>query len=322
MTEPHKNNACAGAYPDWLDVLLTDKCNAQCSWCIEKDGYHPKERVDVDTLIQKILETGKQKIMLLGGEPCLYKDLPILIQKLSNRYSKSVYLTTNGSGFGTWKLQNLHHLTGINISIHHFALEYNKIITGIDLVDFPLKEVIEHLRNYGVLVRLNCNLIKNYIDDRKSVENYIDFAKNLNVDKVRFSELAVDSERFVSAYEILNMSLDTDPFVKGCSVETGIHGMPINFRIMCGLQTNKRPAPKTPRQSPGAVLYYNGKLYDGWQKEEDMSGREHVIKDVLKKVKEGELTLEQAESIIKTIIKNEKTETVVESVSSGFGCRY
>ena len=77
---PNKNNSCGGAYLDWLEINLLKECNACCKWCIELKGYHPKQVVSYAKIAEAALKTEAKNIILLGGEPTLYKDLNKLIE--------------------------------------------------------------------------------------------------------------------------------------------------------------------------------------------------------------------------------------------------
>ena len=107
----------------------------------------------------------------------------------------------------------------------------------------------------------------------------------------------------------------------GCNSDVKINGMPVNFRQMCGLQTIKRKKPINPEQVRKQVLYYDGKIYNGWQTEI----KETVVKDkeiikLLQDVKNGKIDIAEASLIIGKEIG--KTETVVRHERSSSGCQY
>ena len=158
--KPHEDNFCGGNFQDWLEVNLTDICNGSCSWCVEKNGYHPSKHVSPEILLEKILCAGKTNIILLGGEPTLYKYIKFLIDGLTKN-KHNVFITTNGSmltkSFAEEKLKNI---TGLNISLHHYDFEKNRDITGITLAKYVLKQSIDTLKENGVSIRFNCNCIK------------------------------------------------------------------------------------------------------------------------------------------------------------------
>lgn len=322
---PNKKNFCGGNFQDWLEVMITDKCNGRCSWCIDKEGYHPTKHASWNKLARRIIDCDKDHIILLGGEPTLYRDLNkviVAIVTLTNA-EKKVYVTTNGSMLTPEYVEHhLYRLTGINISIHHHDLERNYDITGIPLEMLVLKESIKELRKNAVRIRLNCNIIKGQVDSKKSILSYIEFAKELGAHNVRFAELKDDNDNFVDIAEILDhkYGLNDDPFVLGCHSNAIINGTLVNFRQMCGLQTNKRPKPINPKQASKTVLYYDGVFYDGWQSKYGgycMTSKK--LRKLLRDVARGIITPEMAQKRIEKAAAEDRIEAQ-QVVSSG--CRY
>lgn len=264
---PNKRNFCGGGFPGWLEVMLTDKCNGSCSWCIERDGWHPDIHVDWFAIAAAARDHGAQNIILLGGEPTLYQDLVSLIGILTMQ-GRRVWITTNGSLLTRQYVANiLPQIFGVNISLHHYGVTKNAAITGVLLKNANLLESIQELHKGGAVVRLNCNCIKGAIDSVSEISQYIEFAKWVGADKVRFAELKQDEKQFVDLAKLLDYKygLNDNPFLSGCNSDAVINGMPVNFRQMCGLQTSRRECPKDPEQIMKKVLYYDGKIYNGWQ---------------------------------------------------------
>ena len=295
---PNPKNSCAGNFSDWLEVHLIDKCNAHCAWCVEKDGYHPKKSVSWPRMANLIIGHDATNVILLGGEPTLYKYLKPLIRAL-NDANKKVWITTNGSLLTPEFIEN--NLEGINISIHHYDLKLNEKITGVSLKNLSIGK----LKN----VRFNCNCISGAIDSVTKILNYIEFAKQSGADKVRFAELKNDTHKFVDLSKLFEY-LNDDPFTEGCSHDVKINGFDVNFRQMCGLQTPLRPKPVNPQQTIKQVLYYDGLFYDGWQKETKMEDKE-LIK-ILEDVASGKKSVAEAALLI-------DRSTIIESTG---GCQY
>jgi MoaA/NifB/PqqE/SkfB family radical SAM enzyme len=271
---PNKNNFCGGSFKDWLEVYLTDTCNGNCSWCIDKEGFKPKLSVSSDELVKMIEKSKKKNVLLVGGEPTLYKDSNYLISTLVHKQI-NVYITTNGSTLTELNIirNNLALCKGVNISLHSYNLDVNKKITGLSLNYNILKDAISLLQNGGASIRFNCNLIKDAIDSKIEIEKYIDFAKGLNVSNVRFAELKNDTSNFVSLYSIYKdqYGINDDPFTKGCNISAKIKDIDINFRLMCGLQNSNASIPKNYKQKQKkVVLYYDGNFYKGWMKKTEI----------------------------------------------------
>jgi len=264
---PCSANFCAGAFPDWLEVNLLKHCNAKCEWCIEKNGFHPEFNAPWHVIADKAISFGAENVILLGGEPTLYIKLPDIIARL-NEAGRKVWLTTNGSKLTKCFAESkLHGVYGVNISVHHYCMQKNRVITGLDIKVSELAPAIDYLIDNGVKVRLNCNCISGMIDTEKEIERYIKFARLLGVNSVRFAELKHADESFVNIPEVMGFKygLTNAPFTDGCSKNTVIDGVDINFRTMCGLQTDTRVKPINSVQVQKHVLYYDGKIYDGWQ---------------------------------------------------------
>ncbi len=337
MTLPHIKNFCGGNFQDWLEVMLENKCNGNCFFCIEKNGFKPKT-VDWSTLASKILKTNKKNILLLGGEPTLYPDLKNLIQAITYD-NRNVYITTNGGKLmnENFAEENLSLITGINISIHHYDLERNKKITGIDLIEEYLVDVIKWFQSKNITVRINCNCIAGEIDSKEEILEFIDVAKSWEVNSVRFAELKND-DRFVDLAKIFEYEygLNDDPFMCGCHQNTIINGMPINFRQLCGMQTNKRAKPVEPKQILKDVLYCDGNIYKGWQtikKEKIMSKKSNkemreMLEAVLEQVALGDITVKSAAKcllpLVMTSCEKEEVDNCCkkESTETGSGCAY
>jgi MoaA/NifB/PqqE/SkfB family radical SAM enzyme len=291
--EPHPNNFCGGNYQDWLEVNLTPDCNAKCSWCVEKKGWHPKEKVSYGHLATSILYSGKKNIILLGGEPTLYKDLRKLIRLIVSE--KNVYITTNGSELDCVFIREvLPGIKGVNISIHHYDHYKNEEITGIvGQKFFYLKEKVKQLKEMGIKVRLNCNIIRGYIDSGQEILNYVDWAKNIGVTDVRFAELKGDDTFFVDLSKIVYLGV-TDPFIEGCSKDVVVRGVNVNYRLMCGFNTKLRPQHDWPTFKPKDVLYYDGKMYPGWQVEMEKEMKNNKLEKLFQDLYDKKITVAAA----------------------------
>ena len=298
--KPHKDNFCGGNFQDWLEVNLTNKCNAKCKWCVEKKGWHPKKHAPWKTICKAAISSGKTNIILLGGEPTLHKDLKKIIKNLHDA-GKRVWVTTNGSKLTkNWVSKNMIGIYGVNISIHHYNLLKNEIITSVQLDEKKLVMAISELHSMGATVRLNCNCIKGYIDSRSEINQYIEWGKLMGANKIRFAELKHDDNKFVDLAAILDhqYGLNDDPYIHGCNQDTVINGMPVNFRQMCGMQTKMRKLPDNPEIIDKNVLYYDGNMYDGWQTRGGLIGS---LNDILYNVKDGKISVEDALKKIKEL---------------------
>lgn len=323
---PNKKNFCGGNFQDWLEIMLISRCNGICSWCIEKDGYKPKQIASWQKIANTAIRTGKKNVILLGGEPTLYPNIGELIRFLI-LHRKNVYVTTNGSRLSKEYIdENLIGITGVNISIHDYPVELNRNITGIKLNANSLFENVKICKENNISVRFNCNVIKGHVDSKQGIFNYIKYAKEMGANKIRFAELKNNIDLFVDLKQALPSihELTEDPFLFGCNHDVIINDMPINLRQMCGLQTPKRIKPTNPEQTKKQVLYYDGEIYNGWQttREKKMTDKELI--DLLEKVKSGVSSV--AEAAIKITREKENggpgvREKIITATEGG-GCCY
>lgn len=324
--KPNSNNFCGGNYQDWVEVMLTHKCNGSCTWCVDKEGFHPKHRASWRCLAEVLEKLNRKNIILLGGEPTLYKDLDILVRRLVNS-GFNVYITTNGSRM-TLLSKTVYGLAGINISIHHYLPHRNKAITGIGHGLNVLKANIDHLwYRDKTPTRFNCTLIEGEIDSIEEIHKYVSFAKTMGAKSVRFAELKHDT-KFVDLHALFGNvhGLTDDPYTNGCSTTTNAFEIPVSFRQMCGIQTEFRPMPIDPEPSASkkTVLYYNGILYDGWQtqnkKEAIMPKKKLSVEEILVRVKSGKMTIETASKLL----EKRKSEAIQRKVTQhdAVHCQY
>ena len=105
--------------PDFVQLIVTRRCNLACSYCNEFDNS--SKGIDKEVLKQRIdqifrLET--ENISFLGGEPLLHKDIAELVAYAREKF-KRVMITTNGFPLriGLIKLLNAAELSDIEVSI-------------------------------------------------------------------------------------------------------------------------------------------------------------------------------------------------------------
>jgi hypothetical protein len=321
---PHPRNFCGCGFPDWLEVNLTPFCNASCAWCVERRGWHPRHRATWEEIADAAIATRRMNIILLGGEPTLHPDIGRIIERI-RKAGLNPWVTTNGSKLSAeWVCDNLRGVEGVNISVHHYEMARNAQITGLTLDEAALRGAVDVLGVMGATVRMNCNCIREQIDSADEMRRYVKWAKEIGASKIRFAELKHADGDFVDLAQVLDHKYGTNdnPFRDGCSSDAVIDGMPVNFRQMCGMQTRRRPCPESPEIVPHPVLYYDGKLYDGWQqrKESDMTTKEMV--QVLEQVKSGKITVAEAAILIDRDQRREQEPIRRSQPEGGGSCVY
>lgn len=280
-------NSCAGGYGNCLDVKITNICNSSCAFCIERGGYSPEnQKGPVELALDTVSQADFPTVLILGGEPLMY---PRLLQylELIRPYKQKIYLTTNGTLLDN-KYVNLEklgkYLDGINISIHHYLEEKNDMVLrggtmnasagkpNIHLDFTALKQAIKVLKAQNCTVRINCNLVKGFIDSYRSAGKMMALADWLHADELRFSELQNSPEVFADAYTIFE-GLPEDPYSEGCEVDVfarqkqrNPYAMKVRLKLTCGrVNPLRKPVLSTPeRTGKTRVLYPNGRITSGW----------------------------------------------------------
>ncbi len=86
-----------------LRVSVTDKCNFRCRYCMPAEGLEWLRKDEILTfeeirrLVGAMAAMGVREVRLTGGEPLVRRDLPVLVEMLSQLPGvEDLSLTTNG----------------------------------------------------------------------------------------------------------------------------------------------------------------------------------------------------------------------------------
>lgn len=232
------------------NVALTKACNGRCPFCIDRHACANSDNLPVAKILANV---NTDTVLLLGGEPLLYPYLYTLISKLKAK-QKTVIMTTNASLLRE-KMASLTELDALNISIHHPDLEVHNKLTGLTLNKSDLRSSIAYLKQHGVDVRINCNLMRGYVDSEYMKERMISFASLLGANGVRFSELMLtdgldeDTRKWIIEHRISASSVDCSeklakPEIYGCEQKLDSF---VSFKVVCkdvfAGSTDCRPSP-------------------------------------------------------------------------------
>lgn len=131
----------------WLPI--TYKCNNRCSWCYAKNEAPNKKELYIsneDLFLNFLSDLGVGKIVLIGGEPTLYKNIHNLINKFRKKNIR-VGMVSNGrrlSDYGFCK-----KLKDVGISSTTVSIEGSKdyLHDGITNINGSFKQSIAGLEN-------------------------------------------------------------------------------------------------------------------------------------------------------------------------------
>ncbi|TFW51794.1 radical SAM protein [Bradyrhizobium sp. MOS001] len=201
MTLPHLT------FPAHVNLDVTYKCNASCSFCYIIDQDAPLvQHTDISKLekiIFRLAEAGALRINFFGGEPLLLKELPYLI-----KYAKSLDLRTtlisNGLPVSSRFCEEVAgHLDTMAISIHGLQPDHDRIL-GIPGAFEKILSRLELLQRSNIDVGINYTVIEG------ADKHFLDLARRLIGDYgVKF----VSANRFIGGRDKkdrdLTPSLDT-----------------------------------------------------------------------------------------------------------------
>ena len=178
-----------------LYIKINDGCNAKCEFCSNRT-MQDMGKINLEKL-EYVLKYFNERLLLnrisiTGGEPMLKIDLLNDVANLIYKVIPDATVTINTNGNNLRKIVNLDavdKIEGIHISRHHYKDEINKKIFGTEVASIEdIKYVMNNVKNKKLL-RLNCLLMKNNIDNIEEVEKYLEFASNLEIFRVGFVSL-------------------------------------------------------------------------------------------------------------------------------------
>jgi len=209
------------------------------------DFAHRKDILSYEEIIRlsKIFsELGVDKVRLTGGEPFVRKDIDVLLQSLSEIFSK-VHITTNATLLESYipLLKEL-HITGLNISIDSLDRNRFSMITRRDSYEIVMKNILSCIEN-KIPTKLNVVAMKG-INDIEIID-FIKFGLEHNIE-VRFIEAMPfnddDGNRdvFISAEDIEELiAMEFSSFHKLKANGSSSNQYPINGNYTLGINSTR-----------------------------------------------------------------------------------
>jgi Molybdenum cofactor biosynthesis enzyme len=176
----------------------------------------------------------------------------------------NIVVTTNGSLLTPDLAKAMTpYVKGMNISIHHSTSAKHEELTKIKLNGDILHKSIQAFGKDKI--RINCNLVKGYVNTLKEVEAMYKFVERLGVKKIRFAELQNCPALYVDARTIF-ANIPADPFKDGCEITLHHKDLEVLLRVTCGIvNTDKDPIENPVGRNPQTqIMYSNGQVQDSW----------------------------------------------------------
>lgn len=176
-----------------LRLSVTDRCNLRCQYCMPEEEYRwlPKDSLlsfeEITRVVDQFTRLGVDKVRLTGGEPLLRRQLPVLINELSQRPAlRDIALTTNGvllaQNAQALKDAGLHRVT---ISLDSLNPETFQLLTRRDDID-RVHEGLRAAREVGFTNTKIDTVAINGVNDNEFAD-LIDFGRSADAE-VRFIE--------------------------------------------------------------------------------------------------------------------------------------
>ena len=184
----------------WLYVCLTDICNGSCRFCIADSVREGENKFDL-SLFKETLDRIKDKISgvsITGGEPMLYPKLLnaviSIIRDICGPHIE-IDMVTNGTGFSSIaETIDLGSLDSVHLSRHCLTDEDNDAIFGFKTVSMEAVGAVLKAMDDPAQIVLNCVLMKNGIDSKSKIVQYLNNAIDMGIRNVSFIGLSKCNE--------------------------------------------------------------------------------------------------------------------------------
>lgn len=164
-----------------LYLLVNEQCNLNCEFCIRGDGLKGNMDIDAFRTILYKNDFSKYVLMISGGEPSLYSNLPALINLCIGKFKK-VCINTNGV-YSEWldkiETSDIH----VQISIDGSKKLHEKL-RGVPGIYERIKDTIAKLNEKRISYNISTTIGKNNAEDIDSLLSEISTYENIKYWKI------------------------------------------------------------------------------------------------------------------------------------------
>jgi molybdenum cofactor biosynthesis enzyme MoaA len=182
----------------YLDVVVTDRCNRKCKFCIA-DLVENKEQCKIRTTREQIdyaIENYNVKeLLFVGGEPTIFSGLFDILDYFAvgpDFPLKKICITTNGDMLKKQKFRTrlFNSVTHVNLSLMHTDIQKQANIAdkNVGITINELKEIYTAAKEQHVELRINCNVFHGNLDGYQEIMEFYNIVKDY-CDSVKFSPL-------------------------------------------------------------------------------------------------------------------------------------
>lgn len=142
-----------------VELIVTDRCNFRCRYC---RGVRPELRGDIPVkdamrTLELWAEGGMRNVRFSGGEPTLYRDLPLLVSTAKGYGCEHIAISTNGSSPGAFYEKLLE--SGVNdfsVSLDACCSATADIMAG---TTGPYPHIVENIKRLSALTYVTVGVV-------------------------------------------------------------------------------------------------------------------------------------------------------------------
>jgi len=180
-------------------VVGTRACNFKCPFCVSKMTCRSAKkhdinwnRFDIACRIAEQARDGLVNAMFTGtGEPTLFPDDITDMLHIMNKRFPLVTLQTNGALLTQIQLNKWAALglTGVCLSVADYDHTNSNKLMGMEGLDYNFWAAVDMIHEAGLMVRLNCTMVKGGVANTHAVENLITVCKDNEVEQLTLREV-------------------------------------------------------------------------------------------------------------------------------------
>lgn len=188
--------------PHSIRILLTEKCNLHCDFCLIDASSIKATEEELDTsewltLFERLKKLHVFNISLSGGEIFLREDLFVLLKKLRENRMHKITLLTNGTMITGETAAQLRTINIKNIAISLDGIEKShEQIRGSGTFKKTVKG-IQHLLEVGISPQISFTPVKN---NYKDLSPLIDLTAALGISVIQVNTLTPEG-RCIEVYD-------------------------------------------------------------------------------------------------------------------------